>query len=395
MDRNKKIILSVAIILIIVIAGLIIAGVFNNNEVRTSFDNHFASGKLVGNVTVKNESDNWSASYFDKTNNIEYNMSTVKNATFLVDLYAVQGLSGPEERTFNNQEWDIYTGQGVQSANDTQNNTVNTTIQVYMCVANKDNQSYVIYVICGNPDKINASDNIFCEGFKNFIEPLLKSMSLKHDDNAPELSTLFGVDQKTLEQQDYLLKQAKNGNQTAIAQLSGWFSMNITVFHADECDRKKCTSIKMERLGKCKLVYDINKIPFRAVVLNPFAEKAVSYEDYKYVCGRGVVGLDCSWNEVSKSKRFFSLSKYHRSLPFLIATNPVNYGKPCILSTVEAIAATLYITRFKEEAVELLQGFKWGHSFFELNHELLEAYSEVDTSEEVVEIQNDFLNSHS
>lgn len=171
--------------------------------------------------------------------------------------------------------------------------------------------------------------------------------------------------------------------------------MNITVFHADECDRKKCTSIKMERLGKCKLVYDINKIPFRAIVLNPFAEKAVSYEDYKYVCGRGVVGLDCSWNEVSKSKRFFSLSKYHRSLPFLIATNPVNYGKPCILSTVEAIAATLYITRFKEEAVELLQGFKWGHSFFELNHELLEAYSEVDTSEEVVEIQNDFLNSHS
>lgn len=149
----------------------------------------------------------------------------------------------------------------------------------------------------------------------------------------------------------------------------------------------------MERLGKCRIVYNINHIPSGAIVLNPFAEKAVSYEDHRYLSRRGIVGLDCSWNEVSKSKKFFSLSKYHRSLPFLIATNPVNYGKPCILSTVEAIAATLYINRFKQEAQEMLQGFKWGHTFLELNHELLEAYSEVDTSEEVVEIQNNFLES--
>lgn len=169
--------------------------------------------------------------------------------------------------------------------------------------------------------------------------------------------------------------------------------MNVTVFHADECDRKKCTTIKMEKMGKCRIVYNLNRIPSGAIVLNPFAEKAVSYEDYRFVARRGIVGLDCSWNEVSKSKKFFSLSKYHRSLPFLIATNPVNFGKPCILSTVEAIAATLYITRFKEEAEEMLQGFKWGHTFLELNHELLEAYSEANTSSEVVEIQNDFLES--
>ena len=41
----------------------------------------------------------------------------------------------------------------------------------------------------------------------------------------------------------------------------------------------------------------------------------------------------------------------------------------------------------------MLQGFKWGHTFLELNHELLEAYSEANTSSEVVEIQNDFLES--
>ena len=58
---------------------------------------------------------------------------------------------------------------------------------------------------------------------------------------------------------------------------------------------------------------------------------------------------------------------------------------------MEAISATLYITRFKDEARDLMNGFKWGHTFLELNHDLLEAYSEVDTSAEVVQVQNDFL----
>ena len=164
--------------------------------------------------------------------------------------------------------------------------------------------------------------------------------------------------------------------------------MKITVFHANECDKKKCTAIKLAKMNKCRLVSDINRIPSGAIVLNPYAEKAVSYEDCRFVERRGIVGLDCSWNEVSSSKKFFSLSKYHS---FLIATNPVNYGKACILSTVEAISATLYITRFKDEARHLMDGFKWGHTFLELNHDLLEAYSEADTSADVV--QNEFLHS--
>ena len=38
-----------------------------------------------------------------------------------------------------------------------------------------------------------------------------------------------------------------------------------------------------------------------------------------------------------------------------------------------------------------MEGYKWGHTFIELNYDLLEAYSEADTSAEVVKAQNEFL----
>jgi len=170
--------------------------------------------------------------------------------------------------------------------------------------------------------------------------------------------------------------------------------LKLTVFHANECDKKKCTAYKMEKLNYCKIVYKLNQIPRGAIILNPFSEKSVSPDDKNLVQKRGVVGLDCSWNKVSSSAKFFALTKYHRSLPFMIAASPVNYGKACKLSTAEAVAATLYITGFKGEASDIMNSFKWGHTFIELNFELLEAYSNAKSSAEVVSIQNEFLNQY-
>ena len=54
-------------------------------------------------------------------------------------------------------------------------------------------------------------------------------------------------------------------------------------------------------------------------------------------------------------------------VPYLIATNPVNYGKPWRLNCVEALAAAFYITGFDSFAERLLSCFGWGHSFWEVN----------------------------
>jgi len=75
-------------------------------------------------------------------------------------------------------------------------------------------------------------------------------------------------------------------------------------------------------------------------------------------------------------------------VPFLVAANPVNYGRPLKLSCVEALAATLYITNFKEEAHALLEKFKWGPEFISINLDLLDAYAACTNSTEIVAVQN-------
>ena len=80
-----------------------------------------------------------------------------------------------------------------------------------------------------------------------------------------------------------------------------------------------------------------------------------------------------------------------RCLPYLVAANPVNYGVPTKLSTVEALASALYIAGHRDEAKRLLSIFKWGPNFVELNLELLESYAHARDSAEVVELQERFI----
>jgi pre-rRNA-processing protein TSR3 len=166
--------------------------------------------------------------------------------------------------------------------------------------------------------------------------------------------------------------------------------VRITVYHAGQCDPKKCTALKLKRHGLVRVVHQIKFLPRRAIVLNPFAETAFSPADRQRLEDSGLAALDFSWERAEKVllKQVRGTS---RCLPVLVAGNPVNFGKPTKLSTVEALAAALYISGFKEEAAELLSIFKWGHTFLEINRERLERYAKAKDSTEVVEIQNDFL----
>lgn len=164
----------------------------------------------------------------------------------------------------------------------------------------------------------------------------------------------------------------------------------ITVYHANQCDRKKCTGLKTWRYFKQNKFLTINnmrfvkrlpQIPRYSLILNPLAKNILSYEDHKIFVKSGITILDCSWNHTEEifAKQFSNL----RRLPLLIAANPTNYGKPTKLSSVEALAAAFYLLRNEKTARELLSIFTWGNQFLTLNSNLLRDYLTCNNMEEL------------
>ncbi|MGI0042077.1 MAG: ribosome biogenesis domain-containing protein, partial [Nitrososphaeraceae archaeon] len=80
-----------------------------------------------------------------------------------------------------------------------------------------------------------------------------------------------------------------------------------------------------------------------------------------------------------------------RKLPALLAGNPVNYAKLGKLSSVEALAGALLILGYHTEASEILDKFKWGHTFYELNLYVLEEYARAENEDEVYDIQRQYF----
>jgi len=170
--------------------------------------------------------------------------------------------------------------------------------------------------------------------------------------------------------------------------------LRIVVYHARQCDPKKCTALKLNRHRLIRVVHRIRMLPKGAVVLNPLSKKAFSPADRKRILDKGLAAIDCSWVNADEILKL----RFHgaqRCLPYLVAANPVNYGKPTKLSTVEALAAALYLAGLKDEARKLLSIFKWGHTFLELNKEYLETYVKAKTSEEVVQRQREIMRAKS
>ncbi|KAF8518379.1 hypothetical protein BU17DRAFT_76139 [Hysterangium stoloniferum] len=153
----------------------------------------------------------------------------------------------------------------------------------------------------------------------------------------------------------------------------------------DHCDPRRCSGKKLSRLG---LIKDLRVGQrFRGVVVTPEGKQPVSPSDRATVAAFGVAVVECSWARLSDVPFSKIRSPHERLLPYLIATNPVNYGKPWRLNCVEALAAAFYITGFDKHAETLLEKFSWGHSFWEVNQHLIERYRACDTAAEVSQMQ--------
>lgn len=147
-------------------------------------------------------------------------------------------------------------------------------------------------------------------------------------------------------------------------------------------DPKKCTAAK---LVKFKMAMQVRRIPANSILLHPYADEILLPRDGN----RNICAIDCSWR-LAPQEFTRMVHSNGRHLPPLLAGNPTNYAKIGKLSTVEAISAALYITGFIDRAISLLDKFRWGHTFLELNAGPLQEYSSAHTTDQMYDIAKSY-----
>ncbi len=151
-----------------------------------------------------------------------------------------------------------------------------------------------------------------------------------------------------------------------------------------EDDPSKSTMLKLKRMGLARMV------PLRdiriSMCLTPFAGSYITKADRSLAIRSGLSVIDGSWNLIGGIEGI--RLKYPRKLPLLVPVNPVNFGKPGKLSSVEAMAAALYILGFRETGLGILSKFNWGQHFYTVNANPLQDYGECNDQECIERAQN-------
>lgn len=101
--------------------------------------------------------------------------------------------------------------------------------------------------------------------------------------------------------------------------------------------------------------------------------------------------MECSWVRISEVPWSKIGGKHERILPYLVAANPTNYGRPWRLNCAEALAATFFILGHEDWSEHVLQHFSYGRPFLEINAQVLKRYAACKDEKEVKECEKRWL----
>ncbi|KAI8867257.1 DUF367-domain-containing protein [Ramicandelaber brevisporus] len=163
----------------------------------------------------------------------------------------------------------------------------------------------------------------------------------------------------------------------------------LAMWDFDHCDPKRCSGRRLARMGVVKELKLTQ--PFKGIVLSPNGTQAVSPADREIIAKHGIAVVDCSWARISEVPFHKMRARNLRLLPYLVAANQVNYGRPWKLNCAEALAACLYIADMNVFGDAVMARFTWGHGFRTLNEDLLIKYRNSRDSTDIVRMQNEYL----
>ncbi|RKF76106.1 Ribosome biogenesis protein TSR3 [Golovinomyces cichoracearum] len=139
------------------------------------------------------------------------------------------------------------------------------------------------------------------------------------------------------------------------------------------CDPKRCSGKKLMKLNLMRELHVGQK--HSGVIISPNANETISPADRKIMEQFGAAVVECSWARTKEVPWTKIGGKCERLLPYLVAANNVNYGKPWRLNCVEALGAAFYICGHPEWAEEILSHFSYGETFLEINSSILKRYA--------------------
>lgn len=125
--------------------------------------------------------------------------------------------------------------------------------------------------------------------------------------------------------------------------------------------------------------------------LRPNGTTVVSNADKHLLEEFGAAVVECSWARLDDVPFGKIGGKCERLLPYLVATNSVNYGRPWKLNCAEALAACFAIMGHSDWAELILKPFPYGAEFMRINGELFERYSGCGDAEGVKKIEVEWL----
>lgn len=127
------------------------------------------------------------------------------------------------------------------------------------------------------------------------------------------------------------------------------------------------------------------------VIITPNGKHVVSPADRELMDQYGAAVVECSWARTKEVQWNKVGGKCERLLPYLVAANTVNYGKPWRLNCVEALAAAFYICGHADWAEQILEPFSYGPSFLEINSSLLKRYAACTDEASVKKTEEEWM----
>ncbi|KAH8174841.1 putative fer4-like domain in RNase L inhibitor, RLI domain-containing protein [Sarocladium implicatum] len=155
------------------------------------------------------------------------------------------------------------------------------------------------------------------------------------------------------------------------------------------CDPKRCSGKKLIKLRMMRELHLGQR--HNGVIITPNGKKTISPADRELMDQYGAAVVECSWARTGEVQWNKVGGKCERLLPYLVAANSVNYGKPWRLNCVEALAAAFAICGHLDWAEQVLAPFSYGQSFLDINASILKRYAACTDEEDIKRTEAEWM----